>query len=94
MWRGDAAHAQEFCLSSISTMIFVVCLYLPGKTMTLRQSLYPGGVQHSWKYEQRQCFTFSNVGVTLGKVENFKLKYKFQVLNLVAGQTTCQRMKL
>lgn len=62
--------------------------------MTLRQSLYPGGVQHSWKYEQRQCFTFSNVGVTLGKVENFKLKYKFQVLNLVAGQTTCQRMKL
>ena len=50
--------------------------------MPLRQSLYPGGVQLSWKYEQRRCFTFSNVGVTLGKVSfrGFSL-----LLNIVVG---------
>ena len=42
--------------------------------ITLRQSLYPGGVQISWKYEQKQCFTFSNVGVTLGKVITFEVE--------------------
>ena len=58
--------------------------------MTLRQSLYSGGIQLSWKYEQRRCFTFSNVGVTLGKLIKFQVeKITFKgfslLLNIVAG---------
>lgn len=33
--------------------------------VTLQQSLYSGGVWLLWKYEQKQCFTFSTVAVTL-----------------------------
>jgi hypothetical protein len=45
-----------------------------GSKMTLRPSLHPGGVQLSLKYEQRQCFTLSNVVVTLGKVIKFQVE--------------------
>ena len=61
-----------------------------GSKMTLRQSLYPGGVQLSWKYEQRRRFTFSNFGVTLGKVIKFQVEeISFRgfslLLNIVVG---------
>ena len=78
-------HFRICWLSSISSthnLNFYLCVSLwcvnyfitAGSKMTLRQSLYSGGVQLSWKYEQRRCFTFSNVGVTLGKVIQFKVE--------------------